>query len=180
MMFRNNQTNQIPEQNPAIQQNYTLQPRVKQPDMSKVYRVIINSNDWISGTIDNGIYAVNLPKSPNRNKCMLFVDFFAYEDETNSAITNLDRFAYNIHIREIVQPNSYRSLTKSPTDIILTLKGREYDGVPDWTAIGVPMTDKMTFEGNTINVYMTSRNMSTATLASRHWTMVLVILEHET
>jgi hypothetical protein len=154
-------------------------PRPKNVKPPKIYKVIINSNDRISGTIDNGLYRVCLPRSPKSNKCQLFVEFFAYEDESNSAATDLDRFVYHVHVSDISQPDTYYTKTNSTTNILLTNKGREYLADITDETLGISLSDKRVFETNNINIFLSSNNIATNTLASRDWTLVLLIREYD-
>jgi hypothetical protein len=162
-----------------VPQDFKLPPVKPTYKYPKVYRVTLNSADRISGTISNATFKVNLPVSVKDYKCMMFVEFFAFNDESNSSLTNLDRYFYNIHLRELSQPNTYYTKTSNITNIILTAKGRYHASYPTTDTLGFPMTNKTMFENNTINIYFSSDAITDGILASQQWTMVLVIHEHD-
>jgi hypothetical protein len=169
----------LPENKAAVVQNYKLsqQPQTVKP--YKVYRLIINSNDRLSGDVNNGIYRVRLPRSPKSNRCMLCVEFFAYESDINGTLGVLDRYTYHIHIAELNQPDTYHSRTDRTSSIILTNKSREYVADITQDTIGIPLIDKRLFEEGTLNIFFSSRVLSNADLGSKDWTMMLVINEYD-
>jgi len=171
-------TSALPPNQSAVVMNYPPPPR-NENNPSRIYRIILNSNDRLSGTVNNGLFRVRLPRSPKQNKCMLFVEFFAYESDINGTQNTLDRYTYHVHINEITQPDTYHSKTGRTTNIILTNKGREYLGNITDDTLGIPLQSKQLFEEGTINVFFSSFLLDNTTLGSKDWTMVLVIKEHD-
>jgi len=172
-------TSALPPNQSAVVINYPQPPQPKQPKPHKVYRVILNSNDRLSGTINNGIFRVRLPRSPKQNKCMMFIEFFAFESDVNGTQNTLDRYTYHVHINELNQPDTYYSKTGNTTNIVLTNKGREYLGNITDDTLGIPLMNKQLFEEGTINVFFSSFLLGNDVLGSKDWTMVFVIKEYD-
>lgn len=160
-----------------VRQDLPSKPKYLTNKIPKVYKIFINSQDRISGTINNGVYQIKLPVSIKENKCQLFVEYFGFNGE--SSITDLDRFNYNIHIAELSNPYSYWTNTKQPTNIILVNQTRVYASLPTADGLGIPLLNKKMFENNTINIFFSSRTMSDNLLASQNWSMVLTLYEEE-
>lgn len=160
-----------------VRQDFPSKPEFQRKKIPKIYKIYINSQDRIRGTINNGFYQINLPVSIKDNKCLLYIEYFGFNNEVST--TDLDRLNYNIHISELSNPYSYHTATKQPTNIILVNQGRTYAISPTTDTLGIPLINKKMFEGNTINIFFTSKTMSDALLSSQNWSMVLTLWEEE-
>jgi hypothetical protein len=88
-----------------------------------------------------------------------------------------DTLFYHIHLHELFQPLTYHSGTKGPTDIIATLKGREYYTYPTFESCGVPLTDPSFFNNKVFTVRITSNNFDVINAIDGDWILTLVIYE---
>jgi len=169
---------QIPHNDQPVAHPYPEKPAPKTRPIPKIYRITLNSANRIFGTVDNATFSVKLPVSMKSSKVMLFPEFFAYNDEADSSLTDLDRYFYHVRLRELMQPNTFFSGTNSSTDIIFTNKGRTYATFPTLDTLGFPLENKKIFESSTVNIYITSPSLNSTILSSRDWTLVLTFYEY--
>lgn len=93
----------------------------------KAHRVILNYSDRLGGNIQNGVqHFVQLPQI-KADQCYVNVETFVVDNDDNNKIA--DQFAYNVHIREFVQPNTiYGGSGGNIGDIVLTTNNSYNNG----------------------------------------------------
>jgi hypothetical protein len=105
---------------------------------------------------------------------MAYVSFFAFQDVL--PLSSLDDGIYNIHIPELMHSASYDTKTGTSTDIVLSNKGRIFQGgYPSEGDLGHPIVNMRMFP-NTIRVYFSSDFVTPADF-NQDWAMTLVIHE---
>ena len=157
-------------------QNYPSQRMPKTQAYPKVHKIIINSKDVNSGDLLNGYYNVRLSHSINSDRCMFILDSFLVDEtaENNGLLIH----PYNIHISELSQPNSYSTKTKSNTDVVVSLKGRDYNNYANLQSCGSPIVQRGFFDNALWNIYFTSDiDPLTDTNFNGDWTMVIYVVE---
>lgn len=122
----------------------------------KYYKLVLRSRDADTKTnnaLNNGtpnlcrFNIVNAPEGLSGN-AVLVVDSFVAQNTS----AELDG-GYTVSIKELLQPKTYGSDHKGPTDIILTGRGGVYQAQSvDATSCGIPITNRTFFRNCTLTV----------------------------
>lgn len=134
--------------------NVVLKPERPLQPYIKPYRLILNSADRDSGTIDNANFFVDFkdPEMMNAQSFMMCVESFILQNTVTTTISN--KMYY------IRMANLHRSLCQSktlPKDVIQTVYGNLYQNPsPVSNSLGVSIVDKGFLQNNNFNIYFTN------------------------
>ena len=163
----------IPSAPMAQQENFkthekTSYPFKQSPDFPKFYKVVLRSNDKISGTNDNAVFNITLPNDFKEHAVCCVESLYLKGSGTDIATT-----PYSCHIRELITPNSYQSSNGLASDVILSNVGYSYKNNVAVGSAGVPILNASFFNARTVNVYFTSPSAITI----GDWILTLVLYQ---
>ena len=131
--------------------DHTSYPFKKTADYPKFYKVILRSDDKISGTNDNAVYNITLPNE-FKDYAVCVPESFYIKGSGNALATT----PYSVHVRELMNPNSYQSQNGLATDVILTTIGYSYKNNAQVGSAGIPILNASFFNSRTVNVYFSA------------------------
>jgi hypothetical protein len=124
-----------------------------------IQRVVFNYNDRKYGSQSNAYFHVNLPSTFNgydgNSKSLVYVDNFYINPDIDDSLKQ----PYNVHIKELVQPNSFTTSTNNMTDIVMTTNSTINTNYPEHKSFPVPVPNDF-FQNKMLNVYLTSPTVS--------------------
>lgn len=124
-----------------------------------IQRVVFNYKDRKYGSQSNAYFHVNLPSTFNgydgNSKSLVYVDNFYMNPDIDDSLKQ----PYNVHIKELVQPNSFSTSTNNMTDIVMTTNSTINTNYPEHKSFPVPVSNDF-FQNKMLNVYLTSPTVS--------------------
>lgn len=139
------------------------------------FKVVLRSADRDAGSTKiNARFSGVALNAPFQCPAVLIVESFRLTNADSGALTN---GVLELRLRGVNQPRTWDSSTKSASDLLLTVKGYDYQcGSATVDSIGVPVTDPNLFQNNNLNVYFkTSDNAALADFAG-DWVLVLNVV----
>lgn len=125
-----------------------------------IKRVVLNYKDRKYGTQSNAYFNVNLPSAYSgdngNNKSLVFVDSLFINNDLD---WTLEMNNFNLHIKELVQPNSFSTATNNMADIIMTTNSTINENLPTHKSFPIPVENDF-FQNKMLNVYLTSPTVS--------------------
>lgn len=123
----------------------------------QVNRIILNYKDKMYGSQSNAYYRVNLPSTyAESDKSLVHVEtLFINTDLDNS--TDIKNF--NVHIKELAQPNSFSTATNTISDIVMSTNSSVNQNYPSHKAFPIPVQHDF-FQNKMLNVYLSSPSIS--------------------
>jgi hypothetical protein len=170
---RDTHPQQVP--NVGVHQFYAVPPEPRTKKFKRVHRIILDSSHMFEGDAALGKFAVNLPTNIKPEDCQLFVESFIMKNSTANAICDTEY--YHLHLNELFQPLTYYSGTLGSTNIIATLKGREFFTYPTFESCGIPLTDPNFFNNKVLSFEISSENEDVVNAIDSDWILTLVIYE---
>jgi hypothetical protein len=125
----------------------------------KIYRITLYSKDRISGTVQNGVYVLDVPEViQDVNKYHLAVEDFIMASEPTAPGTNGINRTYIVET-SITMPNTYSTSTKTNSRVLLqTAKDAVANSIVSYqhtinsNSVGIPLTDLTFMRQNQIRL----------------------------
>lgn len=125
----------------------------------KIYRITLYSKDRISGTVQDGVYSLDIPDIINDvNKYHLAVEDFIMASEPSTAGTNGINRTYVVET-SITMPNTYSTSSKTNSRVLFQTAKQPtvnsivvYQHTINSNSVGVPLTDLTFMRQNQIRL----------------------------
>ena len=148
----------------------TSYPFHKSKEYQRFFKVVLRSDDKISGTNDNALFNIVFPQD-FKDHAVCVAESFYVKGSGNALATT----PYSCHIRELLHPNSYQSSNGLATDVIFTTIGYSYKTPANTTSVGCPILNGGFFNNRQINVYFTAQDDISSVVDD--WILTLVFYQ---
>jgi hypothetical protein len=152
----------------------TSYPFKRARNFPKYHKIILRSTDKQSGTNANATFNIKLPNNFSRDAVLVSESFYM-ENEDSSALATVP---YSLHLRQLMQPNSYTSATGNATDALFTTAGYSYVNSAQISSLGIPIVNGGFFNNNALTIYFSSTYANFT--HANDWTLTLAIVEPST
>lgn len=149
----------------------TSYPFKRTRDFPKYHKLILRSTDKQSGTNESATFNIKLPNTFSRDAVLVPESFFM-ENEDSSALATVP---YSVHLRQLMQPNSYSSATGNATDVLFTTAGYSYINSAQTSSWGIPILNGGFFNNNMLTIYFSSTYSNFT--HTNDWTLTLAVIE---